>query len=98
LKVEITSSGRGNTEINAIGVSKANAIEFLCKYLNIELNSVMPIGDNDNDISMLTLSNHSVTLASSKQEVKSAASHVIEASEGDVVAYAINDFIINPLE
>ncbi len=35
------------------GVSKGNALEYLCNGLNIEKSQVIAIGDNENDISML---------------------------------------------
>jgi hydroxymethylpyrimidine pyrophosphatase-like HAD family hydrolase len=91
---EISSSGAHNIEIMPVNVSKGRALQRLCDYLNIDVKNSMPIGDEKNDISMLSLSPHSVTLKSSTEVVHQAAGHVLDAPPSLVVAKAIKAYIL----
>ena len=56
---KITSSGQLNTEISSLSVTKANAIDILCKHFNINLENTYAIGDHLNDLEMLKKVNYS---------------------------------------
>ncbi len=40
-------------EANPKGVSKGNALKFLCQRLNLSSENMMAIGDEENDLSMI---------------------------------------------
>jgi hydroxymethylpyrimidine pyrophosphatase-like HAD family hydrolase len=91
---EISSSGRHNIEIMPVNVSKGKALERLCNYLNIDIKNTMPIGDETNDISMLSLSPHSVTLKTSNELVRQSAGHVLDEETSTVVGKAIETYVL----
>lgn len=95
LPIEISSSGLSNIELMAKNDSKGNAIKFLTTYLKIDNDNVMVIGDEKNDISMLNMFNKSVTLKSSKMDVKKAAHYVIDAKPSEIVNKAIKKFVFD---
>jgi Cof subfamily protein (haloacid dehalogenase superfamily) len=90
---EISSSSKHNIEIMPLNVSKGKALERLCHYLNINIKETMPIGDEKNDISMLSLSPHSVTFQSSSESVRQSAGHVLNDETSVIVAKAIETYV-----
>jgi hydroxymethylpyrimidine pyrophosphatase-like HAD family hydrolase len=74
-------------------VSKGNAVKFLATYLKIDNNNVLTIGDEKNDISMLKQFENSVTLKSSKLDVRQAARYVINAKSSEIVEKAIKQIV-----
>nr|MDE6476899.1 HAD family hydrolase [Mycoplasmoidaceae bacterium] len=95
LDVIITTSSPTNVEINAKGVSKGNALSFLAERLGININQVMTLGDEENDISMLSLTSNSYTLKTSKLVVKNAASNVLDTKPSYLVGEAITQRILD---
>jgi Cof subfamily protein (haloacid dehalogenase superfamily) len=92
--LEISSSGKHNVEVMPMNITKGRALQRLCDYLKIDIKDTMPIGDEKNDISMLSLSPHSVTLKTSSIEVQQSAGNVLDQSTSDVVGKAIELFVI----
>lgn len=64
---------------------KGNAIEFLCKKLNIKLQEVVAFGDNFNDIEMLSKVGHSYAMNSADDEVKKVANFTCERVEDELL-------------
>jgi hydroxymethylpyrimidine pyrophosphatase-like HAD family hydrolase len=93
-ELEISSSGKHNIEVMPINITKGNALQRLCDYLKINIEDTMPIGDEKNDISMLSLSPHSVTLKTSSVEVQQSAGNVLDQPTSDVVGKAIELFVL----
>jgi Cof subfamily protein (haloacid dehalogenase superfamily) len=91
---EVSSSAKHNLEIMPLNISKGNALQRLCNYLDIDVKNTMTIGDEKNDISMLALSPHSVTLKSSSESVRKAATYVLDAPPSLVVAKAIKSYVL----
>jgi len=56
-------------------ISKRNAIEHVCKILNVNLDEIATIGDSANDICMLEGLKYSFAMDSSKDNVKNIASY-----------------------
>lgn len=71
-------------EVFARGVSKADAISRLAKF--IDADGITVYGDNLNDLSMMAIANDSVAVANAKPEVLQAASRTIGANTDDAVA------------
>ena len=66
---KITSSGQLNTEISSLSVTKANAIDILCKHFNINLENTYAIGDHLNDLEMLEYVGQPVAMTNSDEEL-----------------------------
>ncbi|GHU47834.1 hypothetical protein FACS1894218_3150 [Bacilli bacterium] len=92
--VEISSSGSSNIEIMPPYITKGSALQHLCAYLNIAVTNTMPIGDELNDVSMLSLSRNSITLKSSKESVRKAAGHIMDSETSDIVGVAIDKYVL----
>jgi Cof subfamily protein (haloacid dehalogenase superfamily) len=74
--------------------SKSSALSFLCAELGILREEVIAVGDNDNDIDMLSWAGRGVAMRNALQRVKEAATCVTENSnDDDGVAEAIERFI-----
>jgi hydroxymethylpyrimidine pyrophosphatase-like HAD family hydrolase len=93
IPLEISSSGLNNLEIMPIGNDKGTASMFLATYLRVDHDNVLALGDERNDISMLKAFKHSVTLSSSKPDVKKAANFVYDSKPSIVVRKAIEELI-----
>ncbi len=74
--------------------NKGSAIKFLTKYLSLDENDVMSIGDNLNDVDMLKNSGIGIAVANAYTELKDVAKYTTKnsASEGGF-AEAVYKFI-----
>ena len=73
-------------DITSKDVSKGNAVIEICKYLNLNTNEIITIGDGENDISMLELTQNSYAMGNAMQNVKAAAKHETLTNDEDGVA------------
>ena len=71
--------------------SKGNAISGLCKFLNINLNETIAMGDDLNDISMLQTVGLGVAMENAKPEVKSIAKQITTNNNNSGVAKIIRE-------
>ena len=72
-------------------VSKGNALEILCNYLNISLDKSMAIGDADNDIEMLMKAGIKVAVANATDNLKKIADIVTLSNKENGVVTVLND-------
>ena len=72
-------------------VSKGNALEILCNYLNIPLDKSMAIGDADNDIEMLMKAGIKVAVANATDNLKKIADIVTLSNKENGVVAVLND-------
>lgn len=72
-------------------VSKGNAINGLCKFLKINLEDVIAIGDGLNDISMIKMAGLGVAMENAKQEVKEVADKITSTNLKNGVAKILNE-------
>lgn len=75
--------------------SKGNAMAGLCKFLKIDLNDVIAIGDQKNDISMIKMAKLGVAMGNAEDLVKQSADIVTDTNENDGVAKVIEKIIKN---
>lgn len=75
--------------------NKGNALVALAKYLNIDIEDTMAIGDQDNDLSMIEASGFGVCMDNGIDEVKAKADYITLDNESSGVAYAIEKFILD---
>ncbi|WP_071395225.1 Cof-type HAD-IIB family hydrolase [Bacillus tuaregi] len=93
-KLEISNSSPINIEINAAGVNKGNAIEKVCKQLNLSMEHVMAIGDSLNDMAMIKKSGLGIAMGNAQTVVKESADWVTAVNNEDGVAEAINTWVL----
>jgi hydroxymethylpyrimidine pyrophosphatase-like HAD family hydrolase len=81
-------------------VSKANALKFITKLLDIQPEEVLAIGDNHNDIEMLRFAGLGIAMGNAHEEVKSVADYVTLKNTEDGVAVALEKFLsfVPPLD
>jgi Cof subfamily protein (haloacid dehalogenase superfamily) len=82
----VTWAGLRLVEISAAGVTKAYALERLCRRLGIDAAEVVAIGDMPNDLAMLAWAGTGVAVANAQQSVLEAADEVTAANTDDGVA------------
>ena len=92
--LDVTSSWEDNLELMPHGVSKGAAVAELAEKLGIPLASVMTLGDNENDLSMIACDCFGVAMGNATDSVKRAARYVTKTNEEDGVAYAIERFVL----
>lgn len=92
--LRVTSSIPDNLEINAAGADKGGAVLFLAEKLGIPRESVMALGDNGNDVTMLQAAGVSVAVADGSQEALAAAQYHTGPHHQDGVAQAIQRFVL----
>ena len=82
----VTWAGLRLVEISAAGVTKAFALERLCRRLGIDAAEVVAVGDMPNDLAMLDWAGTGVAVANAVPEVLDAADEVTAANTEDGVA------------
>lgn len=75
-------------------VDKGAAVKRLAEQLGIESSEVMALGDNENDLPMITYAGLGVAMANATENVKKAASFVTTSNDAHGVAVAIEKFIL----
>jgi Cof subfamily protein (haloacid dehalogenase superfamily) len=84
----------GELSILHAGCSKATAVAELARALQIPLAEVMAIGDNYNDIEMLTLVGQGIAMGQAHEAVKRAARATTSSNSEDGVARAIERYLL----
>ncbi len=85
----VEGSGFKWMDIHHEQANKGSAVEALREQLDAQ--HVMCFGDSDNDLSMFAIANESFAPSNAKDEIKSAASHVIGHHTEDGVAHFLRD-------
>lgn len=91
--IEVSSSLKTNLEVMKKDVSKGNALELLCKKLDIKLSEVIALGDNENDLSMLKIAGLSVAMGNADDFVKENVDFITLNNDEDGVAYALKEIL-----
>ncbi len=84
--ISVTCSTSFNLEITSGSATKGNMVSEICKLYHIQNNEVIVVGDNYNDISMLSMFNNSYAVQNAKGEVKMASNYSIESNKENSVA------------
>ncbi|KRO00158.1 HAD superfamily hydrolase [Companilactobacillus kimchiensis] len=90
----VVRTGLGFLEIFPKDVNKGQAIKALTSKLNIDLDSVIAMGDRDNDIPMLKLVGKGVAMGNALPDVKAASDFVTSDNNHSGVGLAIEKFAL----
>ena len=81
------------------GGDKGFGLTKLCEYLGIDLETVMVIGDSDNDKEMFEVQGPlKIAMGNARDSIKELASHIVASNEEDGVAEAIYEFVLDNRE
>ena len=75
-RVAVSYSSNRYMEFNALNVNKGNALSWLAKYLEIEIEDTIAIGDNYNDLEMIKRANLGACVSSANDDIKAVANYV----------------------
>lgn len=78
-------------EVSPKGVSKGAALTKLAAELQLDASEMMAIGDEQNDLSMITLAGTGVAMGNATDQVKAAAQYISADNDHDGVAQAIQE-------
>ncbi|MBV8723473.1 MAG: Cof-type HAD-IIB family hydrolase [Candidatus Eremiobacteraeota bacterium] len=78
--------------------TKKNALERLCRDLEIPANAVLAIGDSRNDVPMLQWAGTGIAMANALPEVRQAVGRVTARCDEDGVAQAIERYVLGRSE
>ena len=79
-----------NFELQACGVSKGEALKWLCNYLGIPREESVAFGDANNDLPLVTAAGDGVAMGNATEQVKAVADHVTcSCNEGGVARYLL---------
>lgn len=81
-------------DINNETVSKGNAVKWLCKKLDIDMEDTVGFGDGSNDISMFQVVGKSVSIGNASDKVKENSNDVALCCEENGVFKYIEDKIL----
>lgn len=93
-ELEISNSLPTNIEVNAKGVSKADALQFICDRIGITMDNVMACGDSLNDIKMIQQSGVGIAMGNAQEAIKKVADYVVASNNDSGVAEAIERFVL----
>lgn len=94
-QITLTSSFAYNLEIGGKTTSKASALQWLMKQLDITEDALMACGDSFNDIEMIKTAGIGVAVANASEDVKAFADYVTDTNDNDGVAKAIEKFVLH---
>lgn len=92
--IELTQSAFNNVEVMPVGVDKGKGVEKLAAALGIPLSQVMALGDESNDIPMLSIVGFGVAMANGSQEAKEAARYVTASNDACGFAQAVEKYAL----
>ena len=75
--------------------NQGEALKSLAKYLNVDLNDTMAIGDAGNDVPMIKAAGIGVAMGNSFKEALDAADYITASNTESGVARALEKFILN---
>jgi Cof subfamily protein (haloacid dehalogenase superfamily) len=93
-RATVTHAGSPFLEIAAAGVTKAWALEALCKRQGIDAREVVAFGDMPNDLPMLEWAGQGVAVANAHPSVLAVASAVTATNDEDGVAQFLEQHLM----
>jgi Cof subfamily protein (haloacid dehalogenase superfamily) len=94
-KVEVVRSHKMFIEIVPRNVNKGRALAWLASHYNIAQSAVMAIGDQENDVPMLTWAGFGVAMGNATPAAFAVADWIAPSLTEDGVAVALEKFVLN---
>lgn len=92
--LSLVRSHRYFGELTAPNISKGAALATLAERLQIPREQVMAIGDQENDLPMITWARLGLAVGNAVESVRAAAAAVLPSVREDGVAYAIERYLL----
>lgn len=92
--LQTVASSKDNLEILRRDVSKAVGIQKLIDHLGIQREEVMAIGDEENDLPMISFAGLGIAMGNATEAVKAAASFITATNNEAGVAKAIEKYCL----
>lgn len=80
-------------DITMKGITKASGMEQWCKYMNIQPEEVVAVGDSLNDVEMLRFAGFPVAMGNAADEIKLLAKRVIGHTDEDGLATFLQSYL-----
>lgn len=74
---------------------KATGLAALAKYLNVDKEEIIAVGDAGNDLDMIEYAGLGVAMGNAAEEVKKVANYITADNNSDGIAEIIEKFILN---
>lgn len=87
--INAEASSLRNVELTNASTSKGAALNFMMEHLNLDRDEILAIGDNDNDITMLSNAGLGIAMGNASDHVKSHSDTVTLDVEDDGFGHAI---------
>lgn len=91
---DVAKSDTHYIDVNIKGINKSKGVKDLAKYLNIDLDDVICIGDNENDIEMIKVAGIGVAMANSCEKLLDICDVVTSSNDECGVAKVIYDYVL----
>lgn len=83
--------------LTPLGVSKGSGLRTLASIMGIPVSETLALGDNLNDLDMMTQAGMGVAMGNATPETKEKADHVTASNNEDGVACAIERFVLGKM-
>lgn len=94
-KVYVTRSNADFVEMMDPRAGKGLALAGLAESLGIPMDSVLAIGDGENDTGMIKNAGFGIAVANGLEQPRAAAREVAPSNDEDGVAWAVEKFVLN---
>lgn len=91
--ITFCNSKKGYLEITSFQASKRKAFEYLLKYLSIDIDASLAIGDGYNDLELLQCVGIGIAMDNAPIEVKNIAKYITYSNDKNGVALALKKFL-----
>jgi Cof subfamily protein (haloacid dehalogenase superfamily) len=97
-RAEVTRSIVGFCEITARDVDKGHALRWLCRYLEVDPEDVVAVGDAPNDIPLLKAAGTKVAVETAAPEVRAIADWLVPGPGHGGLAEVVRRVLLAPAE
>lgn len=92
--INLVDGGFSNLEFTKTGVSKATGLGMLAEYLDVPMETVLAVGDSENDVEMLQVAGLGVAMENALDSVKEVADDITLTNDQEGVAAVIEKYIL----
>ncbi|MDR3331467.1 MAG: Cof-type HAD-IIB family hydrolase [Synergistaceae bacterium] len=92
----ITSSNPIYVEVLNPEANKGRGLEILAKNIGVGMESIMAIGDGNNDVEMVSLAGVGIAMGNGLEKIRSAADDVAPTNDEDGFAWAVEKYVLCP--